>query len=202
MSDPMLQRMHAVELVAIGASAGGIDALLALFANLPPGWRLPVVVVLHLPEDHQSRLAAIFADHTHLAVQEAMDKAPVMPATLYFAPPAYHLSVERERCFSLSCEPPVLFSRPSIDVMMSSAADAYGSALAGVLLTGANDDGAQGLAQIHDAGGITAVQEPADAQSPVMPQAALQLHRPDVVAPVTGLREFLIRMDASHAQRG
>ena len=201
MSQAMLQRMRAVELVAIGASAGGIDALLALLARLPAGWRLPIVVVLHLPEDHQSRLPAVFGDHTHLAVQEAMDKAPVTPATLYFAPPGYHLSLERERCFSLSCEPPVLFSRPSIDVMMSSAADAYGSALAGVLLTGANEDGARGLAQIHNAGGITAVQEPADAQSPTMPLAALQLHGPDLVAPVAGLREFLIRMDASHAHR-
>jgi len=158
------------------------------------------VVVLHLPEDHESRLPLVFADRMHLPVLEALDKAPLMPATLYFAPPGYHLSVERERCFSLSCEPPVLFSRPSIDVLLSSAADAYGPALAALVLTGANEDGAQGLAQVHEAGGITAVQDPAHAQSPTMPRAALRAHHPDVVAPLPGLRDFLIRMDACHAQ--
>ena len=193
-------RMRAIELVTISASAGGVDALITLLSELPAGWRLPMVVVLHLPEDHESRLPAVFADRLHLPVQEAQDKAPVMPATLYFAAPGYHLSLERERCFSLSCEPPVLFSRPSIDVLMSSAADAYGPAAAGLLLTGANDDGAQGLAQIRRAGGITAVQDPQQAQSPTMPMAALRLHKPDLVAPLPGLRDFLVQMDACHAQ--
>ena len=199
MNDTLDLRMRAVELVAIGASAGGVDALIALLADLPARWRLPLVVVLHLPEDHESRLPAVFADRLHLSVQEAQDKAPVAPATLYFAAPGYHLSLERERCFSLSCEPPVLFSRPSIDVLMSSAADAYGPAVAGLLLTGANDDGAQGLAQIRRGGGITAVQDPADAQSGTMPRAALRTHQPDLVAPLPALREFLLQMDASHA---
>ena len=200
MSDTLALRMRAVELVAIGASAGGVDALLTLLTDLPPGWRLPMVVVLHLPEDHESRLPTVFAERMQLSVCEALDKAPVLPATLYFASPGYHLSLERERCFSLSCEPPILFSRPSIDVLMSSAADAYGPALAGMLLTGANEDGAQGLAQIRLAGGITLVQDPQDAQSPAMPLAALRLHRPDVVAPLPALREFLVQMDACHAR--
>ena len=197
--DTLGARMRAIELVAIGASAGGVDALLTLLADLPEPWRLPMVVVLHLPEDHESRLPVVFGERMRLAVHEAQDKTPIEPATLYFAPPGYHLSVERERCFSLSCEPPVLFSRPSIDVLMNSAADAYGPALAGLVLTGANEDGAQGLAQIRLAGGITAVQQPASAQSSTMPAAALALHAPDMVAPLAGLREFLIRMDASHA---
>lgn len=197
--DVLAPRMRAIELVAIGASAGGVDALIRLLSALPRSWHLPMVVVLHLPEDHESRLPAVFADRTHLGVREALDKAPLEAATLYFAPAGYHLSVERERCFSLSCEPPVLFSRPSIDVLMSSAADAYGAAVAGLLLTGANEDGARGLAQIHLAGGITAVQDPADAEVPSMPQAALRTHQPDVVAPLPQLREFLIRMDACHA---
>ncbi len=193
-------RMRAIELVAIGASAGGVDALLTLLRDLPKHWRLPVVVVLHLPEGHESRLPALFAERTHVAVHEAVDKLPIRPAGLYFAPSGYHLSVERDRCFSLSCEAPVLFSRPSIDLLMESAADAYGPALAGLLVTGANDDGAQGLLAIRKAGGLTAVQDPQTALSPQMPQSALALQQPDVVQPLAGLREFLLQMDHAHAQ--
>jgi len=197
---PLTARMRAIELVAIGASAGGVDALLTLLADLPVHWRLPVVIVLHLPEGHESRLPALFAERSRVKVHEAHDKLPIEPRTLYFAPAGYHLSVERERCFSLSCEPPVLFSRPSIDVLMISAADVYGAALAGLLLTGANEDGAEGLRQIGRAGGLTAAQDPDTALSPTMPRAALALRRPDVVRPLAGLREFLIEMDNAHAQ--
>jgi len=200
MSADLQARMRAIELVAIGASAGGVDALLTLLDDLPARWRLPVVVVLHLPEGHESRLPALFADRTRVSVHEARDKLPIEPATLYFAPAGYHLSVERERCFSLSCEPPVLFSRPSIDVLMVSAADAYGPALAGLLLTGANEDGAEGMRQIGRAGGLTAVQAPDTAASPCMPRAALALRQPDIVRPLAGLREFLMDMDDANAQ--
>lgn len=188
-----------VEAVVVGASAGGVDALLLLLSDLPARWRLPVVVVLHLPEQHESRLPEVFASRMAQVVREAEDKAPVRPATVYFAPPGYHLSIERERCFSLSCEPPVLWSRPSIDVMMTSAADAYGPTLAGILLTGANNDGAQGLLRIHQAGGLTAVQSPASALVRTMPQAALDLFAPDHVLGLREMRELLIELDESHA---
>ena len=188
-----------VEAVVVGASAGGIEALLALLHGIPPPWRLPVVVVLHLPEGHQSHLAEIFAERLHMPVHEAADKMPVAPDSLYFAPPGYHLSIERDRCFSLSCEPPVRFSRPSIDVLMASAADAYGTALAGFLLTGANDDGAEGLLRIHMAGGITAVQDPEEAQIPTMPRAAIARHRPDHVLALRELRALLLELESAHA---
>ncbi|MDB5829551.1 MAG: chemotaxis protein CheB, partial [Variovorax sp.] len=170
-----------IDAVVIGASAGGIDALLILLAGLPASWRLPVVTVLHLSEGRESRLAEVFAQRLTIPVREAEDKCPLAPGTLYFAPPGYHLSIERNRTFSLSCEPPVLFSRPSIDVLMSSAADAYEEALAGLLLTGANEDGARGMAHIHALGGFTAVQDPAEAHVPTMPLAALARHAPDAV---------------------
>ncbi|HEY2256126.1 MAG TPA: chemotaxis protein CheB, partial [Variovorax sp.] len=115
-----------IEAVVIGASAGGVDALIALLADLPARWRLPVVVVIHQPDGHDSRLAEVFRQRLAVAAQEARDKAPVAAGTVYFAPPGYHLSIERDRSFSLSCEPPVLFSRPAIDLLMASAADAYG----------------------------------------------------------------------------
>jgi two-component system, chemotaxis family, protein-glutamate methylesterase/glutaminase len=190
---------HGFEAVVIGASAGGVEALMVLLADLPSGWRLPVVAVLHLPESHESRLPEVFAPRMRIQVREARDKAPVDRATLYFAAPGYHLSIERDRCFSLSCEPPLHWSRPSIDVLMGSAADAYGPALIGVLLTGANEDGADGLALIHRAGGFTAVQDPDEAHVATMPRAALARHRPDRILPLRQLRELLLQMDSAHA---
>jgi two-component system chemotaxis response regulator CheB len=185
--------------VVIGASAGGLDALIALFADLPAQWRLPVVVVIHLPEGHESRLAEVFGHRLPIPVFEAGDKMPVAPGTLYFAPPGYHLSIERDLRFSLSCEPPVLYSRPAIDMLMSSAADAYGPALAGVLLTGANDDGAAGLLRIHQAGGLTVVQDPDEAEIPTMPNAAIGTHAPDHVLPLRDIRALLLQLDSAHA---
>ena len=195
---PSLLPAQRMEAVVIGASAGGVDALIALLNDLPAHWRLPVAVVIHLPESHDSRLAEVFGHRLPFPVHEAADKAPVAPGALYFAPPGYHLSIERNRCFSLSCEPPVRFSRPSIDVLMASAADAYGPALAGILLTGANDDGAEGLQRIHLAGGITAVQDPNEAQISIMPEAAIALHSPDHVLPLRELRALLLQLESAH----
>jgi len=187
-----------IEAAVLGASAGGIDALLRMLHDLPLPWHLPLVVVLHLPEGHESHLAEIFAERLQVPVHEAADKMPLAPGHVYFAPPGYHLSIERNRRFSLSCEPPVRFSRPSIDVLMASAADAYGPALAGILLTGANDDGAEGLQRIHLAGGITAVQDPNEAQISIMPEAAIALHSPDHVLPLRELRALLLQLESAH----
>jgi two-component system chemotaxis response regulator CheB len=183
----------------IGTSAGGVDALLTLLSDLPSGWRLPIVVVVHLPDQHDSRLAEVFAQRVSIQVREAEDKLPIEDGALYFAPSGYHLSIESDLCFSLSCEPPVLFSRPAIDVLMSSAADAYGPALVGILLTGANEDGAAGLLQIHQAGGLTIVQDPDEAVAPMMPLSALALHVPDHVLPLREIRALLMQLDSRHA---
>jgi len=151
----------------------------------------PIVIVLHLPEDHESRLVEVFASRVSIPVQEAQPHAPVAPGTVYFAPPGYHLLVEADRSFSLSCEPPVLFSRPSIDVMMESCAEAYGRGLVGIVLTGANEDGAQGLARVKACGGLAAAQDPAEALHPTMPQAAIAAAAPDYVLPLAGLHGLL-----------
>ncbi|MGJ7579761.1 chemotaxis protein CheB [Variovorax sp. RHLX14] len=183
------------EAVVVGASAGGVEALLTLLSDLPASWHLPIVIVMHLPEGRDSLLAQVFAKRLRIPVLEAADKAEIREGTLYFAPPSYHLSIEREHVFSLSCEPPVLWSRPSIDVLMSSAADAYGPALAGLLLTGANHDGAQGMKHIGEAGGLTAVQDPEEAEVATMPRAAIALHAPDFVLPLRELRSLLVQLD-------
>jgi two-component system, chemotaxis family, protein-glutamate methylesterase/glutaminase len=179
------------EAVAIGTSAGGIDALLALLVGLEPPVAAPVIVVLHLPEQHESRLAHVFSQRLALPVREARPGAPAQPGTVYFAPPGYHLLLETDHSFSLSCDEPVLFSRPSIDVLMESCAEAYGSGLLGMVLTGANEDGARGLAAVKACGGITAVQDPAEAAHAAMPQAAIRTADPEFVLPLAGLRSLL-----------
>ncbi|MES2192245.1 MAG: chemotaxis protein CheB [Pseudomonadota bacterium] len=183
------------EAIVIGASAGGVNALLGLLSALPPGFRLPVVTVLHLPGDRESRLAEIFQHRSALAVREATDKASIEPATLYFAGAGYHLSIEQDRSFSLSCEAPVHFSRPSIDLLMESAADVYGDRLVGILLTGANYDGAAGLARIRERGGLTVVQDPAEAQVATMPEAAIRKLQPDLILRLDAIRELILLMD-------
>jgi two-component system chemotaxis response regulator CheB len=180
-----------IELVVIGGSAGGIDALLALLPALPGGFTLPVVCMLHLPPDRESRLAELFGERLALPVREAADKEPIVPGTIYFAGPGYHLSIEQDRSFSLSCEPPVQFARPSIDVLMDSSADAFGPGVAGILLTGANQDGAAGLARIAECGGLSIVQDPLDAQASVMPEQAIRLRAPDLVLPLAAIAALL-----------
>ena len=176
--------------VAIGASAGGVDALLTLFQGLQAP-RASIVTVLHLPEGQESRLVEVFALRLGLPVQEALPHAPMQPGHIYFAPPGYHLLLEADRTFSLSCDAPVLYSRPSIDVLFDSCADSLGPQVAGLLLTGANEDGARGLERIHAGGGLTAVQDPAEAAHSTMPGAALRLAHPDFVLPLAGLRTLL-----------
>ena len=180
-----------VETVAIGASAGGIDALFTVLGGLKAPFRGSVVVVLHLPEDHESRLVEVFSSRLAIAVEEAQPGAPIASGKVYLAPPGYHLLVESDRTFALSCDPPVLFSRPSIDVLLESCADVYGPELAGIVLTGANEDGARGLASVKARGGLAAVQDPAEAAHATMPQAALDAAQPDFVLPLAGLRSLL-----------
>ena len=166
-----------------------------MLSPLPRGFRLPVIVVLHLSEDRESQLAEIFQYRLPIAVREAADKENISPGTLYFACPGYHLSVEMDRSFSLSSEEPVHYSRPSIDILMESAADAYGAALAGILLTGANEDGAAGMARIKQHGGLTVVQDPAEAKVPTMPLAAIRMRQPDFILDLAGIRDLLLRLD-------
>ena len=133
------------EAVVIGASAGAVQALARILPALPADYPLPVLVVVHVPADRDNMLVPHFAATCRIAVREAEDKEAIRAGTVYFAPSDYHMLVEPDRTISLSLDPLVHYSRPSIDVLFDSAADAYGPALAGVVLTGANDDGAAGL---------------------------------------------------------
>lgn len=160
------------EAVVIGASAGAMEALSAILPELPAPFRLPLLIVVHLPPDNPSVLADLFQATCRIAVREAADKEPIRGGTAYFAPPDYHLLVEMDRTLSLSSDEPVLYSRPSIDVLFESAADVYGEALIAIVLSGANQDGAAGLRAVVEAGGMAIVQCPEGAVASAMPEAA------------------------------
>ncbi|WCM48810.1 chemotaxis protein CheB [Pseudomonas sp. WJP1] len=187
--------LPSIEAIVIGASAGGVEALLNILGPLRVGFGLPIIVVLHLPAERRSHLAEVFARRVSLPVLEAMDKTPVQAGTLYFATPGYHLSVEQDRSFSLSLEDRVHHSRPAIDYLFESAADAYGPNLAAVLLTGANQDGAKGMSQVKRRGGLTIVQDPDEAQVATMPQAALDILQPDHILPIRGIGRLLVELE-------
>lgn len=179
--------------VVIGASAGAIQALSLILPELPADFPLPVLIVVHVPSDRDNILAPLFAPRCRMAVREAEDKEPALPGTIYFAPPDYHLLVEDDGSLSLSTDEPVLYSRPSIDVLFESAADAFGEALVGIILTGASTDGAAGLKTICDAGAITLVEEPETAYADTMPLAAIAACPAARVLTLDAIAEYLTK---------
>lgn len=160
--------------VVIGASAGALAALSEILTKLPASFPLPVLVVVHVPPDRGSMLPDLLQSKCQVRVREVEDKEPIRAGTVYLAPPAYHLLVESVDELTLSVDDPVNYSRPSIDVLFESAAEIFGDGLIGIILTGANNDGAHGLAQIQSAGGVPLVQDPDLAYASAMPLAAIQ----------------------------
>ena len=179
----------AFELIVIGASLGGLQALETLLAGLPQAFPLPVVVVQHRHKD-SSDLVALLQKYSLLPVSEVEDKQEIRPGRVYLAPADYHLLIEAGH-FALSLEAPVEYARPSIDVLFESAAEAYTERVIGVILTGASQDGARGLAKIKASGGLTVVQSPATAEGPAMPTAAIAATQVDRVLPLSEIALFL-----------
>jgi len=158
----------------MGGSAGSIGGLLRVLPALPGALAVPVLVVVHLPARSASRAAEVFGDRTTLVVRDAVDKEEARPGLVLFAPPDYHLLVERDGRVALSLDPPEHFSRPAIDVLFETASRAWGAHLLGVLFSGASEDGAAGLAAIVAAGGLGWVESPLTAEVPLMPAAGLR----------------------------
>jgi two-component system chemotaxis response regulator CheB len=181
-----------IEAIVIGASAGGVEALGLILPALPTKFRPALLIVLHLPRERPSLLVDIYEKRCALPVREADDKEPIEPGTVYFAPPDYHMLVERNRQIALSTEEPVHYSRPSVDVLFESAADVYRERLLGVILTGANEDGAAGLHAVHRAGGVTVVQQPDSAKVPLMVVSALQRNAADFVLSLPQIAQLLV----------
>lgn len=185
--------------VVIGASAGAVEALSAILPRLPASFPLPILIVVHLPAQRPSVLAELLADKCQIRVTEAEDKEPIAPGAAYLAPPDYHLLVEHDGSLSLSADPPVRFSRPSIDVLFESAADAYGPGLVGIVLTGANSDGADGLRQVGQRGGVAIVQTPESAYAATMPSAALAAWPAARPLDLEQIATFLCQLDRGDA---
>lgn len=180
--------------VVIGASAGGMEALGTLLPALPPDFALAVLLVVHLRSDIPSLLAQTLAVRCRLPVLEPDDKQPIDAGHVYVAPSGYHMLVEPTCTLSLSTEAPVRFSRPSIDVLFESAAWVYGERVLGVLLSGANDDGARGLEAVRAAGGVGWAQRPGTAQAPEMPRAAIERHAVDDVLELPAMAACLAQL--------
>jgi two-component system chemotaxis response regulator CheB len=190
----------AYELVVIGASWGGLTALERVLGALHGDFPTPIAIAQHRsPDGGSAGLAALLGGHSALPVVDAEDKQPVEAGRVYLAPPDYHLYVEEDG-FALSCDDAVLYSRPSIDVLFESAADVYRERLIAVVLTGANEDGAHGIAAVKRLGGYTIVQNPVDAERPEMPRAALRAIDPDKVLALDAIAPTLAAVAAPAAR--
>lgn len=187
------------EIVVIGTSAGGLRALEKILGALPATYSLPIVVVQHRSKESDA-FAEVMSSLIDVPVFEAEDKEPVQAPGVYLAPPDYHLLLEPGR-LALSTDETVNFSRPSIDVLFESAADAYGDSCVGVLLTGANSDGTKGLGKIRAVGGYAIVQDPATAESPEMPAAAVKENVFDKIVPLDLIAAELARIAPKHRTR-
>lgn len=185
--------MSDVSLVVIGASWGGLNAMSQLFSAMPGDFAVPIVVVQHRSRHADNLLASLLQDVTPLRVVDVEDKEPLDPRSVYIAPANYHLLVETGY-LSLTTDPLVRFSRPSIDVTFMSAGDAYRTGTVGVVLTGANDDGARGLRHIVDRGGKGIVQDPTTAESIAMPAAALKMVPEAEVLPLSDIPPRLVSL--------
>ncbi len=183
--------------VVIGGSTGSIDVLLQLLPALPSPLPFAMVVVIHRKNTSDSALANLLAARTRVPVQEVDDKDVLTAGIIYLAPADYHLLLEKDGMFTLDYSEKVQYSRPSIDVTFESVADVYGSAVVGILLSGANADGTAGLRAIGQAGGITIVQHPDTAQVAYMPRHAMQHTRIDHILTGPEMVEFLSNVQDS-----
>ena len=172
-----------------------MEAMKTIFPALPAHFGIPIVMVQHVSPLSDSQWISLLNQNCRLELREANEKEEITPGNIYLAPPNYHLLVERNHSFSLTIDARVNYARPAIDVLFETAAVAYEEELVGVVLTGSNHDGAQGLKKIKGNGGLTIVQDPKTAASAFMPQAAIDTVAPDHVLPLEKIIELLIELD-------
>ena len=180
--------------IVIGTSYGGLEALKVILPKFGEGFPLPVIVVLHIGDQANENFLNYMNSLCQLQVKEVESNEKIQKGFIYFAPPNYHLLIESDFTFSLTTDGKHNFSRPSIDILFESAAWAYTKALIGVVLTGANSDGAAGLKIIKDFGGLTLIQSPCSALAPEMPSAALKIAKPEVTLNLEDIAGKLIEL--------
>jgi two-component system chemotaxis response regulator CheB len=181
-------------LIVVGASQGGLSALKTILGSLPLKFALPLVVVQHRSSDSNETLHELLSEVCPLPVFEVEDKDEILAGRVYLAPPGYHLLVEDSH-FALSTDTPVCYARPSIDVLFQSAAEAYNECVVGVILTGANQDGAEGVVAVKEHGGLVLVQDPKTAEAREMPEAAIAATKADMVLPLEEIGPFLAGLE-------
>ncbi len=180
------------EAVVIGTSAGGLYALTDLLQPITSQFLLPIIVVQHRSKGQRDLLESVLQSKSRIKIKQADEKEKIVGGTVYIAPPDYHLLIERDRTFGLNADAVVQFSRPSIDVLFESAADVYKDKLIGIVMTGSNSDGAAGIGAIRRVEGVTIAQEPAEAQFPLMPDAAIKTGHVDRIMTLKTISSFLL----------
>jgi two-component system chemotaxis response regulator CheB len=188
--------------IAIGVSSGGMTALTTIIPTLPAWFPLPVIVVQHISPNSDNYTTRYLDRISQVTVKEVDEKEKIKPGVVYTAPPNYHVLVEEDETFSLSVENRINFARPSVDVLFESAADAFGPALIGVILTGANNDGSIGLKRIKERGGLTVVQDPENAEVDGMPASALACVDVDHILELTEIGPFLVELGRKNLTGG
>jgi two-component system, chemotaxis family, protein-glutamate methylesterase/glutaminase len=185
--------LRKTEIVVIGTSMGGLRALKTIFPGLPAEFCVPIAVVQHRHKASGDGLAVLLGRSAQLPIVDVEDQQPIEPGFIYLAPADYHLYVERGS-FSLSTDAAVSYSRPSIDVLFESAADAYTGGVIGIVLTGANCDGAKGAQRIKEVGGLVVVQDPETAEAPAMPRAAIEATQVDQILRLEEIAPYLVKV--------
>ncbi|WP_193197539.1 chemotaxis protein CheB [Nostoc sp. MG11] len=181
------------KIVVIGTSLGGLSALKIILGNLPADFSVPIAIVQHRHKESDETLNKLLQEHTLLPIREVEDKDEIKSGHVYLAPADYHLLIEPNH-FALSTDEPVSYARPSIDVLFESAADIYAQQVIGVILTGANQDGVQGLKKVKARGGLTIVQEPATAESCIMPEAAISAVAVDYILSLSDIASKIVKL--------
>ena len=183
------------EAIVIGVSSGGMSAMKVMFSLLPKDFNIPIIIVQHINARSDSHWITLLNEKSNLHIKEADEKEKIESGNIYIAPPNYHLLIEKDKTFSLTIDQRVNFARPSIDVLFESAAEAYQNKLIGIVLTGSNNDGTNGIKRIKECGGLAIVQDPKTAESAYMPASAIAAIEPDYVLPLENIVELLIKMD-------
>ena len=182
------------EAIVIGVSSGGMNAMKVMFSLLPKEFNIPIIIVQHISPNSENLWINLLNDKSNLEIKEADEKEKIENGKVYIAPPNYHLLIERDKTFSLSVDERVNFARPSINVLFESAAEAYKNKLIGVILTGSNNDGTNGLKLIKEYGGLTIVQDPSTAESGFMPASAIAAMQVDYILSLKGIIDLLIKL--------
>lgn len=180
--------------VVIGTSAGGLYALSFILKDLPAAYPIPVIIVQHRSKDQRDLLEEVLQSKCRIRIKQADEKEKIESGVVYIAPPDYHLLVEANKTFSLSSDEPVRYSRPSIDVLFETAAMVFKDSLVGIILTGANNDGAAGTIAVKKCGGLTIAQQPDEAQFSAMPRAAIETRNVKYIKTLTEIQDFLLQI--------